>query len=76
MGKQIEGRFGGYCSFWSGSFRCSQQGNCSGQAGGGFVAGTGFKPGGGGRLTLLAMEETWRRWLTRAESRRPRHSGK
>jgi endo-1,4-beta-xylanase len=55
VGKQLEARQGGYYSFWSeggGSFRCSQQGggkytcNWSGQAGGGFVAGTGFKPGG------------------------------
>jgi len=51
----LESRQGGYYSFWSeggGSFRCSQQGggkytcNWSGQKGGGFVAGTGFKPGG------------------------------
>lgn len=55
VGKQLEARQGGYYSFWSeggGSFRCSQQGGgkytCtwSGQKGGGFVAGTGFKPGG------------------------------
>ncbi|KAL1796572.1 hypothetical protein ACET3X_005112 [Alternaria dauci] len=55
VGKQLEARQGGYYSFWSeggGSFRCSQQGggkytcNWSGQPGGGFVAGTGFKPGG------------------------------
>ncbi|KAI4620477.1 uncharacterized protein J4E87_007165 [Alternaria ethzedia] len=55
IGKQLEARQGGYYSFWSegsGSFRCNQQGggkytcNWSGQPGGGFVAGTGFKPGG------------------------------
>ena len=55
VGKQLEARQGGYYSFWSeggGSFRCNQQGggkytcNWSGQPGGGFVAGTGFKPGG------------------------------
>ncbi|KAH7355503.1 concanavalin A-like lectin/glucanase domain-containing protein [Pyrenochaeta sp. MPI-SDFR-AT-0127] len=55
VGKQLEARQGGYYSFWSegsGSFQCSQQGggkySCkwSGQSGGGFVAGTGFKPGG------------------------------
>jgi endo-1,4-beta-xylanase len=51
----LESSQGGYYSFWSeggGSFQCSQQGsgkytcNWSGQKGGGFVAGTGFKPGG------------------------------
>ncbi|KAG9189436.1 endo-1,4-beta-xylanase [Alternaria panax] len=55
VGKQLKPRQGGYYSFWSeggGSFRCNQQGggkytcNWSGQPGGGFVAGTGFKPGG------------------------------
>jgi endo-1,4-beta-xylanase len=55
VGKQLQARQGGYYSFWtegSGSFRCNQQGggkyscNWSGQPGGGFVAGTGFKPGG------------------------------
>jgi endo-1,4-beta-xylanase len=55
VGKHLEARQGGYYSFWSeggGSFRCNQQGggkytcNWSGQSGGGFVAGTGFKPGG------------------------------
>jgi endo-1,4-beta-xylanase len=55
VGKQLEARQGGYYSFWSeggGSFRCNQQGggkytcNWSGQKGGGFVAGTGFNPGG------------------------------
>ena len=55
VGKQLQARQGGYYSFWSeggGSFNCNQQGggkySCtwSGQKGGGFVAGTGFKPGG------------------------------
>lgn len=55
VGKQLETRQGGTYSFWSegaGSFRCNNQGggkyscNWSGQPGGGFVAGTGFKPGG------------------------------
>jgi endo-1,4-beta-xylanase len=53
---QLESRQGGTTySFWSegsGSFNCNQQGgnkyscNWNGQKGGGFVAGTGFKPGG------------------------------
>jgi endo-1,4-beta-xylanase len=55
VGKQLQTRQGGYYSFWTegaGSFRCNQQGggkytcNWSGQRGGGFVAGTGFNPGG------------------------------
>lgn len=55
VGKQLQARQGGYYSFWSeggGSFNCNQQGggkyscNWSGQKGGGFVAGTGFNPGG------------------------------
>ncbi|CBX97200.1 hypothetical protein LEMA_P103310.1 [Plenodomus lingam JN3] len=55
VGKALRVRQGGYYSFWSegaGSFQCNQQGGgkytCkwSGQPGGGFVAGTGFKPGG------------------------------
>lgn len=55
VGKQLETRQGGTYSFWSegaGNFQCNNQGggkyscNWSGQPGGGFVAGTGFKPGG------------------------------
>lgn len=55
VGKQLEARQGNFYSFWSeggGTFQCSQQGggkySCkwSGQSGGGFVAGTGFRTGG------------------------------
>lgn len=66
VGKQLESRQGGTYSFWSegsGDFRCNNQGggkyscNWSGQAGGGFIAGTGFKPG-GSRYVVASLTKT------------------